>query len=634
MRRLLVSLLAGAALAWPAGAAETPGRSRLAAVAGFFSWRTTPPAALDSALDDYARGAFFAAIGAATVELSRGEATFRDEAHLVRGLALEALRWNGEAAESLRVVLESDPPSPYYPLALLGVVESYRREGRLDAVAEAFDRYFTAPWRGRDLRSRLIRNLLSAYGELREPGRDPTDAPSDLAMHPSRLAEALRNRKERPSERLLYLVGESLFAAGRYAESLDALERIGLVSLYHPYAAYAAAQDLYALGRPNEARRRLESLADFPATTPEESLLADRSRLLLAEVLFELGGEDAALAAAAKVGEAFRAEAGMLAAEICLASAKPSLALAYYRGLEGHALPPALEAGRAIGIAAAYGALRDFASATAALRGAAAEVAARRSRREGASAERERRLRAFAESAAELAIAEDAARRRRTAAGIRRVVSFKGPFNLGAVVRWITTSHRNTILGQPVYDLDLLAAGEIERGAPPSTDAVWLDYLRSSVRPAVDEALVVLARSADGAPEASLHALDGGLKWLEGRFPRQRDGAAEVVAALGVLSAAAGAPLAHVDEASAADIRRRWATASPLGEDRAADRRSADEARSRIRRAVGDSVDRGLERFFAERDASAKRAEYDLAAALSQALAGEAAALAPGRLAR
>ncbi|MGH7897699.1 MAG: tetratricopeptide repeat protein, partial [Candidatus Binatia bacterium] len=157
MRMLLVALLSALLSANTLDAANPP--ERAASLRRFFSWSSWAPQELRLALEDYENGRLFDAAAAADRGLRSPEAQgFRDDLLLVRGLALAELGWRKEAAESFSGILEASVPSPYYPLALLGLVESHHRGGRYEAVAAAYRRYFERPWRGGSRRDKLIRN--------------------------------------------------------------------------------------------------------------------------------------------------------------------------------------------------------------------------------------------------------------------------------------------------------------------------------------------------------------------------------------------------------------------------------------------------------------------------------------------
>lgn len=643
----LAFFLAGSSAVARSEAVSPPRWRAVSEVLRFFTWRASGPATILKAIEEYESGRLFGALAAAEEGLEApGLERFHDEAYLVRALALAELGWREEAARSFAAVLESKRVSPYYPLALLGLVEAYHAEGRSDAVAEAYGRYFETPWKGSDRRSSRIRNLFLTYGELRTSRRRAEE--EELLRAPSRLAEKLRERKERPSERLSYLAGLDLFRIGRYSASLRALKRISILSFYYPYTLYTSAQAEHALGREKQARAKVEALLSFPPAILEESVLIERAGLLRAQLAFESGSLDGALSAAGKVAGSgvYALQARLFRAGICLAVDQPGLAAAYYRDVGGTSAGAQLQAERALGSAAAYSALGDFHTAVVSLQAAAEVVAGERAALESSDLDHHAEtLRTIAEEETAEARAASERRRRRLAAGIRRVLDFKGPLNLGKVARIVFTSHRNTVIGEPVYDLRLLA--EADEGLPlesRSDEGDRIDYLRSPLRPGIEAALWSLPagrKSEEESPtEELLRLLDAAMKWLEGRFPRA-DGvdSHEVAAAAAALSpvfrngsdGAAStaafdleAPLAPQISAARARIIAE-ARVHPGSNDGVIDGAALAAARETTSRAVRESVTLGIRKILQQRSNRLRLLEYDLESALSQAMAEEKA---------
>lgn len=231
----LACLLVAAA---PADLEAPAAPGRLSRVVGFFSLGSGVPDDVAAAIDDWEAERHEAALASlARAASTPGLERHRDEIHLVRGLVLDDLDWRDEAAAAYAGVLETSPPSPYHPLALLRLVESRRALGDRDAVIEAYRRHFAKPWAEKSVRAQAIRNVLEAYGDLRTPG-DPTSAEERaLLVSPTRLADLVREAKERPAERIAYLAGLELAAAGHLREAVDAFDRVGLSSPYHRFAA-------------------------------------------------------------------------------------------------------------------------------------------------------------------------------------------------------------------------------------------------------------------------------------------------------------------------------------------------------------------------------------------------------------
>ena len=451
----------------------------------------------------------------------------------------------------------------------------------------------TSKPRGR-ARERAVRNVLEAYGDLRRAGSELTAAEREAFASPSQLAELARDAKERPAERTTYLAGLELVADGALADGIAAFDRIGLSSPYYRYGLFSAAQALYASDDLDGARRRLRRLAMLPARREAEVALAERARLLEAQILFAAGDGDAALRAAANAGAGpFAFAAQLLRGEICLESGSPSLAVAYLRDVEMPSRDDGLDARYALGLGAAYRSLGDVESASTVLRGASARLGASRSTLEGDGAEAEiERLRREAESLVAFQLDRDAATRARIAGGIRRVVAFKGPMNLGKLVRVIFTSHENTIVGEPVYDTTELAESPPLPGYRPKRgDALWRAYLASSERAAIETALRrSLVLSADDA------------RWL-----------------------------ARDTMFASADERSEWRRLRILGETEEEGAEPDPELASHARSRAEDQATEGLRRVVRDEAESIRRLQYEVDIALSQALANEGEALRPTR---
>ncbi|MGH7802951.1 MAG: tetratricopeptide repeat protein, partial [Candidatus Binatia bacterium] len=431
-----------------------------------------------------------------------------------------------------------------------------------------------------------------AYGDLRRTGSALTAAEREAFASPTTLADLARDAKERPAERVAYLAGLELVAAGDLRDGVAAFERIGISSPYYRYGLFSAAQALFASDDLDGARRKLRRLAMLPARRDAEVGLAERAHLLEAQILFAAGDGDAAIRAASDAGAGpFAFAAQLLRGEICLESGSPSLAVAYLRDAE---VPPQdgnLDTRYALGLGAAYRSLGDVEAASTVLRGASARLGASRAGLEGASADAEiERLHVEAESLVAFGLERDAAARARVAGGIRRVVAFKGPMNLGKLVRVIFTSHENTIVGEPVYDTRQLAEADpspVYR--PKRPDALWRAYLASAERQAIESAL----------RRGMALATENGT-WL-----------------------ASDTIVASPGERSARRRRRI------VGEER--DEESAAELVSQARSVTEERVTEGLRRVVRGEAESIRRLQYEVDVALSQALAHGGDALRPER---
>jgi hypothetical protein len=610
-----------------AGPAADTDSGPLRSIAAFFSWRSAVPPALRSAVSRYEEGRPFAAIRQAARVLDSSAAEFHDDAHFIGALSFEELGWPDLAARSFVAVLERQEPSPYYPLAVLGLVEGAHAEGRSEAVVEAYRRYVAKPWKAKDRKQLRARNLFFAYGDLREGGPEPTQGERELLSKPSELAAKLSLARERPADRLLYLSGLHLFRTGGYEETLEALRPIAVSSPYFRYALYTSAQALFALGRGDDAIAAIRRLLVYPSLDASAIALGERAAFLHAQLLFETGLADGALREAGGIaGEGEYALRGrLLRAEICLETERPGLAVAYYREVDETGLDPRLETGRGLGLGAAYAALGDFRSAADALRSAAAGVAKARG---GVASTELERLRDLAGESVRRDLAAAAARRHRIADGMRRVFVYDGPLGLRKLLRVLFTSHRNTVLGAPVYDVERLASGEPRKGPPIANDRLWADYLTSEERPAAEAALRYLVAETDPR-ERPLHVLGAILKRLEGRLlAAEADLRGETGLAVSLVErlreSGVGVPVLTIDAGApvgpqVAEYRRRLGAAR--WNDRATKAlRAPGEIGQSTENLVESSVDEALRRFLGSRDDRLRRLEYDLRIALSETL--------------
>jgi hypothetical protein len=221
---------------------------------------------------------------------------------------------------------------------------------------------------------------------------------------------------------------------------------------------------------------------------------------------------------------------------------------------------------------------------------------------------------------------------------MRRVIAFKGPLTIGRLARVVLAPHRDTVIGRPVYDLGLLVA---EPPAPPAIVAgagSWPEFLRAPERGGVESALAWLVADRQASPddprESRLRIVDAHLAWLERRFPRsaaEDDG--PVVDRLRTLVASLHVDrppdeLARSDPASFAAACRRVIVGLPPGGTSPHDR--TDGARAEARRLAREAVDYGIRAFLRAREEALREIEYDLEAALSEALSGEKTMLRPG----
>ncbi|MGH7858165.1 MAG: hypothetical protein ACREQY_12645, partial [Candidatus Binatia bacterium] len=344
-----------------------------AAVTGFFSFAEAVPEPLAEALRAYEEGRFFDALAASRAIGAGDRDLAEDDAKLVAALALRALGWDELALPLLVAVLESRPPGPYHPPALAELVDVHHRAGRPEAVADAFSRYFEEPLRGRDDDAGAAAKLLFEYGSLRSGAAKLTPREKQLLSRPEELEVLLEQRRERSTDRVVYLAGLARFRLGRWGESLRTLRWIDPRSPYYPYALYTAAQAAYALGDEKDALRSLARLVRYPEVDDHERGLETRARILRARILFESGAIGGAIGIAASIpkDDPQAGAARTWIGEALLESGEPALAVAYLGGAGNAFGASGIEARRGLVLGLAYRRLGDEPAAAAAFRRAA-----------------------------------------------------------------------------------------------------------------------------------------------------------------------------------------------------------------------------------------------------------------------
>ena len=144
---------------------------------------------------------------------------------------------------------------------MLALVEIHDRAGRWNATADASEHYVDQT---RGARKTAVIKRLDEFGALRPASEASTRAEKSWLSQPKELAVVRENRRERPSDRLISRSGLALERVDRHDESLPVLLRIAIESPYYPYARYTMAQDLFALGRVDDAIRTLAALGRYP----------------------------------------------------------------------------------------------------------------------------------------------------------------------------------------------------------------------------------------------------------------------------------------------------------------------------------------------------------------------------------
>jgi len=415
---------------------------------GFFYLKESIPEPIESALRAYEDGAYFEALASLDRLPAKGATAYAsDDAELLRAQTLVALGWTDLAAPLLASIVDAKQPGPYYVPALLALVEIHDRAGRWKATADAWERYVDQL---RGSRKTAVLKLLYEFGALRSASEKSTRSEKSWLSRPKELAVIRADRRERLSERLVYRSGLALERVGRHDESFRALLRIAIDSPYYPYARYAMAQDLFALGRADDAIRGLISLERYPMVTPEERALATRARLLHARMLVERKDVDGAIRVAGAIADddPEAPVARLLVASALLDSGEPALSLVYAAAT----VPPLVdvEARQALTKGAAYTSLGDRSAAAEVLRATVGRV--RKERAAGATVEKARaELHDFAMQKWQERREREQAEREHLASGMRIALAYEGPWNLGTMLRRI----RATLGAGPYRELTL-----------------------------------------------------------------------------------------------------------------------------------------------------------------------------------
>lgn len=301
----------------------------------------------DRALETYETDGYFTTYVHGLRLRSEKNATFRDEADLLIGLAAARAGLRELALPALRGVLESKEASPYYAVALATLLELEAAEGNTRAGADAAEKYFTRFWRRPRTRTESAVNaLFLEHGNLFafEPALDPTPT--------QRKTEAAK--EDRPSDRAVYLAGQALLRAKRFEKAGVCFASFKQESPYVLYARYGLAQSLYAAGKLDEGSTVFDQVYTSLARNEGERFLQHRAALMLAQISYELDEDSRAVSWLRNVSREgpYGVHAALLAAEIHASQEKPALALVYLRDGMQESGEPKMEA-RAAGIRAA-----------------------------------------------------------------------------------------------------------------------------------------------------------------------------------------------------------------------------------------------------------------------------------------
>ena len=594
---------------------------------GFFRLGEWIPAPIDRALRDYESGRFFSAL-ANLDELSaeKKHAYALDDAQFLRALCLAGLGWEDLAATGFTALLEAKSPGPYYVPALLELVEIHDRAARWEATAGAWEKYVDKPGKGR---ARAVASLLEEFGELRPGEAKSTRKERSLFSRPKELAVLREDRRERSAERLLYRSGLALLRVGKHEPSLRALYRIGVLSPYYPYARYSIAQNLFALGRPDEALDVIAALERYPMITPEEKMLTGRARVLHMAILSQQKDVDRAIGVARSLGDddPEAAPARLMIATALLEKGEPALSLVY--GTPSVQPVVSVEARQALLKGAAYRSLGDESAAVKELRAGIARL--RASRAEGAALDKAvGEIRELATSDVTARRAREDAVRAHVAKGMRIALAYDGPWNLGTMLRRI----RATLGAGPYREF---ALGIKQASAKTATDkGPWpLAYVASprqgTIESVIDRLDGLASKRADA--EAALRILDGFLAYVE-RAP--------ITEPSRVAAASAGADLVEeLGSRAGLELPKLRLEGGPVAIEVAAYRRRLSQSlvtlakssgdvgaleaeRARVSRLLDRWIDHEIRELVKEREAELHEIELDLDVMLGESLAATA----------
>lgn len=330
---MLFAFAAFAARPAPAGA-ETLFSRAGDAVGGFFGRLgsmvfTGSPADrdFDLAVEKYEKGELFSTVHVASRLATDAEPVFRDEANLLRGLSAASIDLREPAISGLERVLDADPPSPYYGVALAALLELEERFGNHRSAASAAARRLASFWaRPESERQASIKAIFLEQGRL-----SPTGLPRRIRVE--QLDVLGPDRRDRPVERAVYRAGLALLREKEFEKAATCFDAISEKSLYFPYARYALAQTSYALGDFEDAENLLAQVESFPAQSPGERFLRDRAALLLAQLAQELDDDSEALSWLARVRPdgPYAWHAALLAGEIRAREGDSAVALVYLK---------------------------------------------------------------------------------------------------------------------------------------------------------------------------------------------------------------------------------------------------------------------------------------------------------------
>jgi hypothetical protein len=315
---------------------------------------------LERLLDTYAKGHPFTTWLGAVRLSERSPAWLQDETELLAGLAAADAGIAEEAVPRLEAVLDAEPVSPYYAVALAALLEVQRELSSPEDAAATASRYLGSFWgRPRTAREAEVLALFHETAHVVE------ERETDKGGLPGATDRKILRRAERPADQALYLAGSALLRGGRFEEAARCLSALRPSSPFYVYARYGLAQASYALQRYRAAQEALGDILEAAGEAPGELYLRDRASLLGAQISNELGDSSAAIRWLRQVSpqSPFGLHAALLAAEIHGQRAEPALALAYLGDRADETADPKVAARAAAAAARFRRALEDPSSA-------------------------------------------------------------------------------------------------------------------------------------------------------------------------------------------------------------------------------------------------------------------------------
>jgi tetratricopeptide (TPR) repeat protein len=279
------------------------------------------------ALETYEKGEPFTTYRIASRLARHPGEHYRDDASLLRGLAAASVDLREPAVAALERVLATEPPSAYYPVALVTLLELEERFGNHRAAATVASKRLTSFWRKpKTKREAAIKAVFLEQGKL-------SPFPEPRSVRVEQLDIVGPDRRDRPADRAVYLAGIALLREKKFEEAMVAFDTLAPKSVYFPYGRYGLAQASYGLGNFPDVETLLIQVQGFPAITAGERFLRDRAALLLAQLADEMDDDDAALAWLDHVSDdgPYAWHAALMAGEIRARGGNPAMALVYFK---------------------------------------------------------------------------------------------------------------------------------------------------------------------------------------------------------------------------------------------------------------------------------------------------------------